>query len=90
MNALTEAIEILQIAAATRTTAGLGRALRLLERVQAQYFTDAEDVAEIAGETCHLCGKPTQPWENQMHKVCVDHEHMLADLAQDDTSRPWR
>jgi hypothetical protein len=48
MNPIREAIEIAQIMAATRTTTGVGRLLRLLETAQAQFFTDAEDVAQIA------------------------------------------
>jgi hypothetical protein len=81
MNPIREAIEIAQIMAATRTTTGIGSLLRLLETAHAPYFTDAEDVAEVAGETCHLGGKPTQPCESQIHKECADYEAMLADLA---------
>ncbi|HEY7328759.1 MAG TPA: hypothetical protein VH592_14045 [Gemmataceae bacterium] len=55
MDAIREAIEIAQIMAATKTTAGVGRLLRLLENVQERFFLDTDDVADLAeGDTAAM------------------------------------
>jgi hypothetical protein len=44
----------------------------------------AEDL--LRQSECGICGRPCQPWENGLHKACVDLEHF--ELAQAPVNDP--